>query len=692
MKRQSFIKLLPRRFTPDSQISSIGGNQYTTQWVSVKPEKVYQDRGGQSATDLGSFSWNESTKTLTFTTTSAPNENIFIDYPLRFCTSTVEYVQENPAAPSGSVVKWEPRLASHPSVSESASDMLNGVLSTASTSISLDNNDYGLNQYLTKYDNYKNKRAVIYGQIGDTYKQLAFGYITSTRSGARVTVSIKSSTKLLEAAATLNNREKYYRYTRSHIPALPDELEGKPIPVCYGPTSQVMPRARSQFVYSSEVPAGRADKSFRLAPDSVLRKAHYLGNYTFLLGISDNPWSRGSAQTVPISYQSSTTFAGNPVKIYSVSKDYIGYFIEGIIWLATRGGTDHSYIFIYHIDYANNNIWISTAWTNLIGATMVASQMFRREPPREDPSAPSYSLNEQLDSLSHLTVGFFEPDGSGLHKWTFEQTDSGQYLLYFTYGASEHAWFDSQGYGEFEHYFVLQSQNIGHSTFLKKYIESTGSSVDTASFSQAQSDANTNVLYTVNNEKKIESVHKVVENISTSCNGILYYDTETDSYKYKIVDSGLPGTDWTVSSRDILEADIVPSISYGDTANTIRMDHPYADSEGVSFIDGNNSSRISSFSRTFNAEEKVKTLSHYLTDSSVVIDKKSETFNTPMVTYRFTVMADKFFDVDIGDIIQIENVDGRLLSIGASIRLLVVSRKRSVEKIELVGYEFQKIS
>jgi hypothetical protein len=37
MKRVSYLKLVPRRFTPDSEIVSIGSNQYTTQWIDVEP-------------------------------------------------------------------------------------------------------------------------------------------------------------------------------------------------------------------------------------------------------------------------------------------------------------------------------------------------------------------------------------------------------------------------------------------------------------------------------------------------------------------------------------------------------------------------------------------------------------------------------------------------------------------------------
>jgi hypothetical protein len=689
MIRNTFVKLLPRRFTPDSEISSIGGNQYTTQWIDIEPEAVYQDRGGIEPVSL-SFSWNNTTKTLTFTTTTAPDEDIFIDYPLRFCGEVVVYLQEDPVTPSGSIVRWEPRLTSNPSIPESASNMLNGVLSTSSTSISLNNNDYYLNKYLTKYDNYKNKPAVIYGQLGDAYKNLAYGYITRTGSGRQLRVSIKSTTKLLEAQATLNNTDEYINYRAANITNLPETLEGKPIPVCYGPLSQVPVRGRFQPTYLQESTPSYSQR-YRLPPDSIVRKAEYLGNYKFLLGISDNPWSRSSFESIAVSYSSTTTYFGNTARIYNVAKEYIGYFVEGENWRFFDGGGGGTNVLIYFLDFANNQIWINGS-TNHVTAAMFPSLMYRREPSRESTAVPGTTFNEILQGISFLSYPFFvgQP-ANALHQWTFEATDSGQYLLFFTYAVDDQTEFDTNGYDEWDHYFILQSKNIGQSDFIKKYIESTGSSVDTTSFSQAQTDADTDVLYTVNNDNKIQSVHEVVENIATSCNGILYLDTETNKYKYKIIESGLSGTDWTITAQDILEPDLIPIVSYEDTASTVRMDHPYTEGERVNFIDGNNSSRTSSFSRAFNAEERVKTLKHFLTDSSVVIDYKAETFNTPMVTYRFTVMADDFFDVDIGDIVEINNTDGRLLNSADSVRLLIIARNRSVEKIGLTGYEFEKI-
>ena len=43
MNRGSLVKILPRRFVPDSEWVSIGGNQYTTEFVPREPEAVYRD-------------------------------------------------------------------------------------------------------------------------------------------------------------------------------------------------------------------------------------------------------------------------------------------------------------------------------------------------------------------------------------------------------------------------------------------------------------------------------------------------------------------------------------------------------------------------------------------------------------------------------------------------------------------------
>lgn len=674
MKRVSYLKLVPRRFTPDSEIVSIGSNQYTTQWIDVEPEAVYQDRGGTSPTDLGAFTWDEATKTLTFTTTVAPDEDIFIDYPLRFCTGEVEYVQDDPVTPSGDVVSWVPRMASHPAVLESASNMLNGVLSTSSTSVSLDNGDYSLNKYLTKYDNYKNKPVIIYGLLGSTYIKLAFGFTTKVSAGKKVSFAIKTSTKLLSDTASLGNRDKYLVYNTTDFPSLESSMVNKPIPVQYGYLTEITSCEvwnQSSVVGSATytTPAYRDDFRF-------LVRMPYIGSMTYLCGIVDDPWSRTSLETCTVSYVGTETYQGLiTVQRYDVQAGYIAYFVPGDINMFYSPGPTLASARVAFVDYASSQILLKTSVTNLNLAGIHLS-VFRYYPEVSGPS----TIYAHLDPCSVYALTTF-PNA----QFQYELTDSGQYLVKYVYTSVP----TFNIFKDSDHFVVLKSKPIGHADFVKKYIESTGLSVDTTSFTQAQTDADTDVLMTVNLGDKLQTTHEVVENVSTSCNGILYFDTSTEKYKYKIVNSSLAGTDWYISSNDILEPDLIPDINYEDTASTVRMIHPIT--KDTSFIPDMNKYETNSFSRVLNSEDKTKQIDHYLTDSSTVIGYKSETYNTPMVNYRFTVMADNFINVDIGDIVQIENVGGRLLSIGDTIRLLIVSRRRSVEKIEMVGYDFSKI-
>lgn len=688
MKRQTFLKLVPRRFTPDSEIVSIGSNQYTTQWIDIEPTAIYQDRGNIEPTDLGSFTWDEATKTVTFTTTSAPDENIFIDYPLRFCTSTVEYVEDDPVTPSGGIVKWLPRLSDHISVSDSTSDMLTGVLKTSSTSAIIDNNDYYLNKYLSKYDNFKNRSVELYALLDTTYHNLGSGFISNIRSGKKINVSIKNRNSLLEAPTTLNNSEEYYEYRESFITNLPKSWEGKPIPVCYGPLNQIPQRLKIQDWYL--VPPGSGQKErYTAPPDSLLKKAAYIGNYTFCLAISDAPLSRTSQLYIAITYVSSTTLSAQAIDIYSVSSEYIGYFVEGSSYRCfktTYGFVVNSYV--YFVDYDNNRIWLTGA-TNLIWVGLPPAEMFRLVPSREFSSG--VVTTEYFDPLSFKSIPYTGSVASSTATWTFNATDSGQYLLYFTYANSDQTQFNNERWDLMDHYFVMHSERIGHSDFVQKYIESTGENIDTTSFTQAQTDLDANVLYTVNNDEKIQNIHEVLQNITTSVNAILFFDSSTKKYKYKIINSSLAGTDWTISLNDILDPDLVPNVNNKDIASTIRMEHPYSENKGSIWINAINTSRTSSFSRAFNSTEKTLTIEHHLEDSTDAILNKSETYNTPLVTYSFTLMSDNFFQINIGDIIEITDVGGRLLGEDSSLRLVVTDRTRSVEKIGIKAYDFSKI-
>jgi hypothetical protein len=665
MIRNSFVKLVPRRFVPDAELTSIGGNQYTTTFIDIEPETVYQDRGGVNPVSL-TFAWNGTTKTTTITTTVAPDEDIFIDYPLRFCGQVVNNIQDDPVTPSGSVVRWEPRLTANPSIPESASNMLNGVLSTSSTTVSIDNSDYGLNKYLTKYDNYKNRSATIYGELGSTYKNIAFGYITKVTSGSKIQVSIKASTKLLEATATLDNTEQYYQYNTTDYSSITEEFDGKAIPVCYGFLSEIP----KEGVYMSTVPAGTVDKMF--PGDREFTKMVYIGSQIWACGIVDDPWSRLSDETSTLTYVGTETYNSQTVVRYGVQSGRVGNLVESQILkfnkVSAPGTQQARCVFV---DYENEEILVKGSYTDLTSVIMYPAHVFHVS---DDSYEASFLEGNSIDAINGSNAEF-----------QYELTDSGQYLVKFK-------WISSSLFNRFKgmpHYCILSSKPRTQSSFVQKYIESTGLSVDSTSFSQAQTDATSDVMITVNPKGKLQSIHEVVENITTSCNGILYFDASTQKYKYKIITTTLAGTDWTLDTTDILEPDIVPSISYGDTASIVNMKHPYT--EERAFIDGINSFKDTSFSRAFNSESKSTNISHYLTDTSSIIDLKSETLNTPMITYKFTVMADDYFDIDIGDIVQIENVNGRLLSSGTSLRLLIIARTRSVEKIGLTGYEFEKI-
>ena len=111
-KRQSLVKLLPRRFIPDSETSLVSGSVYRTTFIDVEPSAVYQD--------TTSLSFTYTSGQLDFTVVAgAPNSNIFVDYPLYFCLYEANRFHDDPVAETGNIVDWEPRLSQHANMKQS---------------------------------------------------------------------------------------------------------------------------------------------------------------------------------------------------------------------------------------------------------------------------------------------------------------------------------------------------------------------------------------------------------------------------------------------------------------------------------------------------------------------------------------------------------------------------------------------
>lgn len=665
--KQTFIKLVPRRYIPNTEITGIGGNQYTTTFVPVEPEKVYRNNGTKNPTEL-SFSWNDGT--LTFTTGSSVSNNIFADYPLYFCTSKYHYVEDNPVTQAGGVKEWKPRVKGNDSFKQDVTDMLAGVVSSSSSSFTLLNNDYDLNQYLTKFDNYKNRDAFSYGKLGDTYQYLYRGIITGIVVGDSIKFTVKAPNRLFDYDASLGNADRHLTYNSSDYPSIEAEMEGQVIPYSYGPLSRL-----PATVFEEKFDDFVSEKIGKIKEIGEVLKGAYIGSNTWALGVVDQPWSMSSLDSFTVTHLGSYQIDGEDYQRYSIPSNIMKYMHVGQIFPGRINGGSPSVgraLGVDLIDYSLNQV--SFAQSNgfhipLVNAYLIAAMVFR-----DDQFSKAGRLvpigaapNATIDPLSYLS---------------YEVTNSGQYLIKYTYLGTNLP--TEIGYS-------LLSKARSQTSFIQKYIESTGKAIDSTTFSQAQSQSNTYVMSVVNDGgRELNKTLDPIQDIVAINNGILYYDHVADKYKYKIVNEALSGVDWEVSDTDILEPNLVPKLDYSDTITRVILRHSKR-GDGVAYVPQSEISTSSSFGITFNEEEKSESFAHNLEDCTAVAAPKLNLRAVYNTFYEFTLMADNYFDMNVGDIVRINNLENKILNGGEYIDVIILGISKSVERVRLKTYDFSKI-
>ena len=672
LDKQTFIKLQPRRFIPNDKITSLGSNQYETSFVPKEAVAVYRANGTLDPTPL-TFTWDAQTGTVTYTSTTAPNDDIFIDYALYFCTTRYFYVYDNPVDGTGNEKEWEPRLDTNATFSQDVTDQLAGLVSTSSSTFKLLNNDGGLNVYVTKFDNFKNQKAAAYCKIGDQYKNLYNGVITKVTIGDTISLVLKSFNKLFDFDATLNNPRRFQIYTKLDYPNLDPEFEGQPVNYIYGACPS-LPETKW------DLPSGFSQRLPRIIDSRKLTPMPYLGGGSWACGICDNPFSRTTDENVPTTNLGLESFEGFLKWKYQIPSGYTRYITQsGRPRYYQNGqptfgpGYDPSQqeeiqnLVIDFVDYNNNYFLTGTPdVTALVIETVDIVQLVSSGLRTE----PNYRIRK--------------PASLGYWELRFTPTPSNQYFVTYYRSVVTDEEINNQWYCS------LKSKPISQTNFVKRYIESTGQQVDSASFSNAQIQSNTLAMKKVNADEKIDSVLDAVQDIVSINNGILFYDHDIEKYKYRVINQNLSTVDWQLDDSDILEPNIIPKLEYDDSNSSITLRHknksPYS-----KFIAASNLERTSNFSLTFNNEIKSETILHNLEAVDTIIDQKMELLTGYNTYYEFSLASDFYFDINVGDIIRINNLEDKILNNETFIDVIVLSVKKSAETLRLKTYDYKKI-
>lgn len=656
MKRNSLVKILPRRFVPNSKWASIGGNQYTTDFIK-KPEAVYKGSA--------SLVFSYSAGVLTITTATAPNSDIFADYPLYFSTSEVVNTYDDPVNETGDVVEWEPRLLANPVSSNSAKDGISGVVSVSSNNIALVNEDFGLIDYFSAYDNYKNKSFIIYARIDTSFYAQAKGVISQVKIGKTISLTVKNSNKLFDSNATLGNGANFTAWTSDNYPSMDPALDGYPIMYGFG--------VASKFIQNDDVSFNINQTSgfgFTLLQNSTgLFRAPYLGlvdgNHTIGLGAVETPWDATTWITPSSPTLLANFFDGainNDATRYTIPASDIKYLMPSMNLSVELSGGGSTTMIIHSVDYNNNTVVAvnDTTANPIVKIFRISFHLWRR------------SAYGGIDGRGALLK----------NNTTFLTTDNGYKIGLIDIGSAPS---DTD-----EYYYTFTHLAKDQSDVVKEYIEGAGLTVNSASFTAAQTEVDSEVMLVVDPIK--DSISDVIQRVAGSCGGIVFEDTTAQEYNYLIVNDSLSGNDWTINQTDILEPEIIPVVDYQDVASSINMKFSYLEQNSL-YIPNINLLSESDFSKNHNAEEKTTEINHFLLDPLNAQSTKEQAYFYPRISYSFTLDAPEYFAMQIGDIVRVEGVADRVVKADNDyIDLLIISLKKSAERIEVLAYEYTKIS
>ena len=277
--------------------------------------------------------------------------------------------------------------------------------------------------------------------------------------------------------------------------------------------------------------------------------------------------------------------------------------------------------------------------------------------------------------------------GSGfdLYDYNLETTTNGDTLVKI----------DVQGslVSDLQSRFVLNNQDSeNQADTAQRMIESSGLNVNAAQFAEAQIQANNKMCmsFPLVNSETLDTVGAYLQIIAKNNNGLFFIDDQTELVGYKIVNENLTGIDWTVSEVEILEPEISPKVEYQDVVDTITTTNPTYKVFGY-LTDFRSASAESLFARSFNQRDVDDNQESFLETQSNALQTQSVNRSNPNTFYSFSVKPDKYFTMQIGEIVRVENIGGRLLGALDTVDLLIVELTKSAETIGITGYEFQRL-
>jgi hypothetical protein len=673
--------------------TNVSGNDYEfTVDASLNISEVYVN--GLAET------WSLDGSTLTVTSASdlesSANYTI-IDHEIYLTGSTTRYTESVAGLPDA---EWVPRLQNYPAVSQSVSNILNGVFTLSASQIKIISTDGYHQKLLSTNDSLSKAPVKIWACVnGLENNRLVFiGSVTTAYfSNSVLTLDIIDTFNKLNDTAFFGTTEQAVNYLgNSSRPYVAPEDNNTAVPLTIGNASpfSIAPGWRhldafgtpqqGQFYhiskgtkaikYSPELPTPSSTISYsagRILASDLLRLS---------FGTINDAYAQHVTRTIP----ADATRPSSTVLIY-----------EKIIYLFCSSFNCQVGDFVPNIDGSGKHGWVCQTGNISFGSFNVAiavpyygSSTAINTIPSDGTMSPFPTISngvhpamsvwmeggDQVSNVDIFISGGLSPDNRYTYHGTrylpfiaslSAYTYAGRAINHvnFTVDPNDAGLLDTQNgsansnplANKNVYYKYRLASEDTHATGLKYFLTAAGMSTNAASFTQADTDLpSTNLALTtpLDSGKNHNTFLDLCQAVTRSTFGVLSVNTSQE-VEYKVVDT-IVTPDFERNDIDIINNSVSSKIEYQDITTSFLFNHPQI--ETPSFAGGISvtASVESAYSSFLHRVSKFTEIKHYLINLTGITARISGYLKNAIVEYNITT-ASKDLNTSIGDSVELTN-------------------------------------
>lgn len=272
-ERFALVKITPARYV-GGDLASAGGGVYDMAWT-YPINRV--ERNGTALTEVSStpgtndqWYWDGTTLEIKLAAAPSATNVIVVFYDLFYTSGEYRITTTDPEDSATAERHWEPRLMGMPEVKQNVSDIVNGVVSSSSTSIRLANTDLAFQNYLTSTDSFYQKTVKVWfcaNGVSNIQKVFEGRVQSITVNNNDVLLSLFDGFAKLDQPALFGDtaKEAYWLRESGSFPNVYPPDQNTPIPMVL--------TKKTRAEYTTE-PTAPGDKYFdgRVYPELVAEK------------------------------------------------------------------------------------------------------------------------------------------------------------------------------------------------------------------------------------------------------------------------------------------------------------------------------------------------------------------------------------------------------------------------------------